>query len=495
MFRKALVVLGLSLAFALAHQATAHATLKLLKQNPSDPATFSGKGGYSADGLGQDGTTGGTVQAQVPGGSTVVQAYLYGSYFFNTAPDASERTIDFDGTNVVLSTLPNSEPGNSNLSTARATVTSQVSAKVGSGGGITNFAINDDPGSLDGVALVVIFSNPTLPQNTIAVLDGGSKQAGDTVTFNFASPIDKSAPGFAATMALGSGFSAQDQSPSGAAGTHTCGTDANQSSLIDVNSARLTSCAGNFDDGFLANGALITVGGVGDSTNNPSDPNQEPADGGTPRVQDDELYNLAPLMHTGDTHLTVDTSNPSTDDNLFLAIIATTAEAAVTTEVCDNGRDDDGDGLVDGKDPDCGGGGGGGPVWEGAHTDPASGCSAKVQSPYLDANQQVTAYTRVDCPKATKLTIRSRLRSDHRFDRPLFRNITVAQKGCLASSCVVNQPAGTRFYKLTCPKSTSRTSNQKYFTDIIIYAGTSPPPNSPFPQRSRPSTLSPFCAS
>jgi Tol biopolymer transport system component len=347
--KSALAVLGLSFAFGLAHHATAHATLQLLKQNPSDPATFSGKGGYSADGLGQDGTTGGTLQAEVPAGSTVVQAYLYGSYFFNTAPDASQRTIDFDGTDVVLNTLPNSEPGNSDLSTARATVTSQVAAKVGSGGGITNFAINNDPSFLDGVALVVIFSNPSLPENTIAVLDGGSKQAGDTVTFNFASPIDKSAPGFAATMALGSGFSFQ----AGGSPSHICGEGAAQSSLIDVNSARLTSCAGNFDDGAGNNGALITVGGVGDSTNNPADPNQEPADGGTPRVQDDELYNLAPLMDTGDTQLTVDTSNPSADDNLFLAIIATTAEAAVTTEICDNGIDDDGDGLVDDDDPDC----------------------------------------------------------------------------------------------------------------------------------------------
>ena len=138
----------------------------------------------------------------------------------------------------------------------------------------------------------------------------------------------------------------------------------------------------------------------------------------------------------------------------------------------------------------------GGPVWEAAHTDPASGCSAKVQSPYLDANQQVTAYTQVTCPRETRLTIRSRLRSDHRFDSPVFRNITVDQQGCVgAPSCEVTQPAGTRFYKLTCPRSSSRTSNQNYFTDIIIYAGTSPPANSPFPQRSRPSTLSPFCAS
>ena len=49
-----------------------------MSQQP--PATFVGHGGYSADGLGQDNTTGGTVQAEVPAGSTVVQAYLYGTY-------------------------------------------------------------------------------------------------------------------------------------------------------------------------------------------------------------------------------------------------------------------------------------------------------------------------------------------------------------------------------------------------------------------------------
>jgi hypothetical protein len=191
-------------------------------------------------------------------------------------------------------------------------------------------------------------------------------------------------------------------------------------------------------------------------------------------------------------------------DNLRFANVANPQQAcqagAEPAEICDNGKDDDGDGRVDRNDPDCpdggGGGGGGAPVWEAGHTDPASGCTAKVQSPYLDANQQVTAYTKVFCPRPTRLTVRSRLRSDHRFDRPLFRNITVAEQGCVgAASCAVNLPAGTTFYKLTCPRSSSRTLNQKYFTDIIIYAGNSPPANSPFPQRSRPSTLSPFCAS
>ena len=88
----------------------------------------------------------------------------------------------------------------------------------------------------------MIFSNPTLPEQTIAVLDGGSKPAGDTATFNFADPINTSEPGFAATLALGSGFSFQDSGlPS-----HICGAGVNQSSLIDVNSARLASCAREF---------------------------------------------------------------------------------------------------------------------------------------------------------------------------------------------------------------------------------------------------------
>ena len=339
------------LATALGTRSVAHADLQLLKPNPSDTATFVGNGGYSADGLGQLGT-GATLQADVPAGSTVVQAYLYASYYFNLTPALADRTIDFDGTSVVLTQLLNAAPGPCcSLSSARADVTTQVAAKVGSGGGITNFAVNTDPSSLDGVGLVVIFSNPSLPVTTIAVLDGGAEQAGDTTTFNFAAPLDKTIPGFSAIMSLGIGFSYQGGASSDP-GTHTCGTVVNQSSVVVVGT-RLTSCAGNYDDGFGQNGALFTVGGVGDSINNPSDPFQEPADGGTPRVEDDELYDLEPLLNQGDTQLVIVTSNPSGDDIVFLSVVAITAEAAVTTEICDDGIDNDGDGLIDGADPDC----------------------------------------------------------------------------------------------------------------------------------------------
>ena len=321
-------------------QQQASATLQLLKPVPSDPSTFFGHGGYSADGLGQNGT-GGTIQAEVPAGSTVVQAYLYGTYFFTPDPDLTQRTIDFDGTSVELTKLANSEPGPCcQLSTARADVTTKVAAKVGGGSGITDFAVNSDPSGLDGVGLVVVYSNPALPEVTVAILDGGSKQAGDTATFNFASPLNTSTAGFSAVMSLGSGFSFQSGVPS----DHVCGSV--QFSTVDVNGSRLTTCAGNYDDGYSANGGLITVGGVGDSLANPPDPN---AATGT----DDELYNLVPFLHNGDASLTIETTNPSGDDNLFLAVIAITARAAVTTEICNDGIDNDQDGLTDMADPDC----------------------------------------------------------------------------------------------------------------------------------------------
>lgn len=257
----------------LAQIGVANADLRLLKPDPAIPATAIGRVGYSADALGQDGV-GGTIQAEVPAGSTVLQAYLYGTYFDNPNPVPPDTDIDFDGTPVTLVEVPGSQPGPCcGLATARADVTAQVAAKVASGGGITDFAVNTDPASLDGVSLVVIYSNPALPMTTIAVLDGGALQAGDVTTFTFGSPLDKTIPGFAAILSLGSGFSLQ-----GIGAEHECGTSLSQSSLVDVNGTRLTSCAGNFDDGLEGdNDALITTGGVGDSTNNPAFPLQQPA--------------------------------------------------------------------------------------------------------------------------------------------------------------------------------------------------------------------------
>src|SRR5690349_9823710 len=95
----------------------ATATLHLVQPDASVPATFVGRGGVSTDGLGQAGG-GGTIQAEVPAGSTVVQAYLYGTYQQgNNAPVEADRTISMDGTSHVLALLG---PDSSNdLATAR----------------------------------------------------------------------------------------------------------------------------------------------------------------------------------------------------------------------------------------------------------------------------------------------------------------------------------------------------------------------------------------
>jgi hypothetical protein len=305
----------------------ATAGLGLLKPTADAKATFVGKGGYSADGLGQS-APGGFLDAEVPAGSTVVHAYLYGTYF-RSEPAAADYAINFDGTTVTLAKI-GTVPGRT-LYSARADVTAQVAQKVGAGGAITRFQVLSDPSTLNGVALVVIYANPARPTTTIAVLDGAAVTEGDVTTFAFSKPVDPSAPKFSATMSLGSGHSYQ-----GVAG-HDCGNykpaapQLPQSSTLDVNGNRVSSCAGSFDDGVGADGGLITVGGVGDTTANPSNPDQLPGDGTNPRTTDDELYNVEPFLTQGDTALEIKTANASKDDIVFLAVIAITAEAGVST--------------------------------------------------------------------------------------------------------------------------------------------------------------------
>jgi hypothetical protein len=320
----------------LASWSTSEATLELVLPGP-DPVTFIGNGGFSADGLGQN-VGGGTIQAEVPAGSTVENAWLYAATVFG----GDTTSLSFDGNAVALTSLPHTDPAGFSFSTTRADVTAIVAAKVGSGGGIFDFTVDDNPTSplLDGVALVVIFSNPALPHQSFAVLDGGLSTTPSTTVLNFAEPIDTSISGFSATLSLGIQFGFQN------VGGHACG--GGQFSTVDINGARLTSCAGNYDDGEANNGALVTVGGVGDSTNIPVDPLA------TNSGEDDELYDITSFISNGDTSLSIVNENPSGDDSIFLAIISVTGEVSgVTGEICDDQIDNDNDALVDIDDPDC----------------------------------------------------------------------------------------------------------------------------------------------
>jgi Big-like domain-containing protein len=167
--------------------------------------------------------------------------------------------------------------------------------------GLVSFTITENPtSSYDGCALKVIWDDPTTTVNSILIFFGHQESAGDTFVINFAQPLDANAFLAPLEFSLGISFGFQGDE---------------QFSRVDVNGMRLTTSAGGQDDGQSANGALITLGGTGDTPLNPP-PMAPPI---TPSVPDDELYDLRPFVDLGDTSMTIFTVNPSNDDNILLA--------------------------------------------------------------------------------------------------------------------------------------------------------------------------------
>jgi len=189
-------------------------------------------------------------------------------------------------------------------------VTSAVQSVVGGGSGTFNFNVTE-LGYLDGEVLSVIYSVPSQPTSTVFLFDGESAQGGDNFDIILSTPIDKTDPNFDALLSLGISFGYQ---PAG------------QYSIVNVNGTRLTTSAGGQDDGFAANGGLITAGGIGDSTTNPANPFA--TDSGGPRY-DDELYSLKNFVNNGNTVISFTTQNPSFDDNLFFAAFTTLGSASI----------------------------------------------------------------------------------------------------------------------------------------------------------------------
>ena len=247
----------------------------------------------------------GAIQAEAASGSTVLAAYLYTATYFNSSliPDSvtlNSTAVSYDWLSV--------NPDNG-LGTARADVTSLVKSVIDSGpGGTYDFQIDEGAqgGSINGSALVVVYENPALPKATVGVLNGFYAVGGDSASIIFSQALDPTASGFFAEMVIGS--------------SHSC---CNQSSTITVNGELLTQNAGNFDDGDqLANGALITVGGVGDDFS-PTLPSY---------ADDHERYNLTSFVTKGDTAINILTNNPSGDDNIFLAGFYVSGEARIVTD-------------------------------------------------------------------------------------------------------------------------------------------------------------------
>jgi hypothetical protein len=281
-FRSVVLAFGL---FALG-QGQAFAALTTFQQ-------YTGTVGYSTDGFGSLSNSG-TISASVPAGSTVLAAYLYTATFLNPTNAGIGSTLE--GVNVAYGpAVPNPSSGACCLlSSARADVTSIVAPIINGGpGGVYNFTVTEASASQDGEVLVVVYSNPGLPEATVGILDGFSNVAGDSTSINFVDPLDPTDPGFFAEMILASSFSC-------------CG----QRSEVSVNGTLISANAGNNDDGVqVANGSLITVGSFDD-----------PFSPFLPSYADDhERYNLVPYVTAGDTSISVLTRNPDATDNIFLA--------------------------------------------------------------------------------------------------------------------------------------------------------------------------------
>ena len=253
-----------------------------------------GSYGVSQDGWGGTDNSG-IISAEVPSGATVTAAYLYSGSFF---------TKNFSGVTLAGNPVALMEIGDTGgfLWSAVSDVTSIVKPTIDAGaGGIYDFAITDNS-NINGNALVVVYSLGSLPETTVAIMDGAQSFAGDSFALNFADPLNPADPSFFARMALGI--------------QHSC---CSQKSNVIVNGATLTNNAGNLDDGeSLANGSLITVGGIGDDLLNTNT-----------YEGDDELYDLASFVTAGDTSINVFTENPSNDDQIFIAVFHLFGRAGV----------------------------------------------------------------------------------------------------------------------------------------------------------------------
>lgn len=275
---------------------------------------FNGRVGVSIDGLGSNNSPVGNIQADIPAGSTILRAYLYSAGTpYPWYPDSPRTLADYNGAGITLggnaitnfSALVGATSTRVDIGqwyTARADVTSVVTSLVGAGSGLFDWSVSEGTRNtrIDGEVLVIVYSNPALPEGSVALLDGGQNTGGETTVVSLGAPLtDPNAAGFVATMSI--------------ADTFSC---CSQQSTIRVNGSLLSQFAGNHDDGQASDGALITVGGIGDSIANLNNN----------YAADDELYDLRPFLATGDTGFTLFTQNATNDDNIFFMALQLTGD-------------------------------------------------------------------------------------------------------------------------------------------------------------------------
>jgi hypothetical protein len=281
---------------------------------------FTGNELVSTDGCGST-TANCTMNSLIQAGSTIQAAFLYSSTF-STSTNPNGTTLNQGGNTVTPTFTPLGVNGF--LQAWRADVTSFVQANANLGS-LTTWRVNEgaQTSAIDGEALVIVYSNATAQPNThtISILDGFSASGGDTSKVSFtALPA-----GFTAHMFIGDGFSFDGTDPNNPTAT-------SQVSTITVNGTNITTVAGHCDDAqdtTCADGNLFTMGATNAGPH--TDPfTPFPCNGIGCIGLDHEAYDLGNVFKVGDTSGTVNTLNPSHDDNIFLEVF----DLSGTAQVC-----------------------------------------------------------------------------------------------------------------------------------------------------------------
>jgi hypothetical protein len=291
----------------------------------------------SLDALGDNNPAGGPIQVEKKDAAeTVRAAYLFAASTGETGfvPENGEVTLNGEPIEWEAAHTISSDIGSYN---AVANVTSIVKPVVDpASAGLVPLTVAEglNTNLYDGEILAVVLEDPAVNEaRSLTLLYGAQNPEGDTFHVGLAEPIDKSNPSFALNLSLGISYGYQ---PAG------------QYSIIEVNNKLMTSSAGGQDDciekysptpdwGACGNGELITVGGIGDSLEDPPNPAatdeecENEAHEKAPRC-DDELYSLLPFVSDGESGITFHTDNPSDNDNIFFGALEVHGGAAVIGE-------------------------------------------------------------------------------------------------------------------------------------------------------------------
>lgn len=248
----------------------------------------------------------GTVAVEKPANSTVIAAYLT-TATWNTQNNPS---VTLEGQPVTFT--HHATPGYYSFKNHFADVTSLVKNTIDTHTAGT-FTLSLDEGtapltstSVDGEELVVIFDDPAKGNSTAIIMFGASPSDVNS-SFSLSFPALSDLTAQKASLSLGIGFSNQS------AGIAVQSSSVKISTSSDTTLQTVSMTAGGDDDGdgSHTSGALITVGGIGDSLALPANSS----------AVDDELYGLNSFLRSGDTSLTITTMSPnSAADNVFQAV-------------------------------------------------------------------------------------------------------------------------------------------------------------------------------